>query len=332
MFPDDHAGTELSPDEPGDDRYRRLVESLNDYAVILLDTEGRIVSWNRGAERIKGYTFEEIRGRHFSVFYTDEANAVGHPDSELSNAKATGRYEEEGWRVRKDGSRLWAKVAITAMYGADGTFEGYGKLTRDLTDLKQSEQQVSNTLELLRKTAHTDPLTGLPNRRALDETLNDAVDRGLAFSVAMIDLDNFKQLNDELGHAAGDRLLREAAAAWQTTLRDDDVLARYGGDEFVVLLPTAETHAAMSALQRVRAATPIGCTCSAGLAVWKGGMTVDDLLGAADRALYEAKGSGRDAVWPVSHAPALKPVEAPAPNTRDRQPEHESETVDGAAA
>jgi diguanylate cyclase (GGDEF)-like protein/PAS domain S-box-containing protein len=297
----------------GDDRYRRLVESLHDHAVILLDTEGCVISWNRGAERIKGYTFEEVRGRHFSIFYTDEAIAVGHPQSELGIARSTGRYEEEGWRVRKDGTRIWANVVITAMYGADGKLEGYGKLTRDLTERKQSEVQAANTLALLRQTAHTDALTGLPNRRALDETLSAAVELGQSFCVAMIDLDNFKQLNDELGHAAGDRLLRQAAAGWQEALRTSDVLARYGGDEFAILLPQLDFSTAANALDRVRSATPSRCTCSAGLAVWTPGMTVDDLLGAADRALYEAKREGRDRVRPPSTPPGLVSVGATGP-------------------
>lgn len=113
-----------------------LVESLKDYAIFLLDPEGRIVSWNQGAERIKGYTFDEIRGRHFSVFYPPEDIERGKPDYELKVASEEGRFEDEGWRLRKDGSRFWAYVLITALKDEKGILLGFGKVTRDLTQRK----------------------------------------------------------------------------------------------------------------------------------------------------------------------------------------------------
>ncbi|SDI41671.1 PAS domain-containing sensor histidine kinase [Nonomuraea jiangxiensis] len=111
-----------------------LVQSIRDYAIFMLDPQGRIASWNAGAQRIKGYTAEEIIGTHFSVFYPPEDVASGKPDGELEIAAVDGRWEEEGWRVRKDGTRFWASVVITALHDQDGGLRGYGKVTRDLTE------------------------------------------------------------------------------------------------------------------------------------------------------------------------------------------------------
>ena len=109
------------PEPPGDDAFRLLVESVKDYAIFMLDTEGRILTWNAGAEAIKGYAAEEIIGQHFSKFYPPAAVERAHPQYELRVAAAEGRFEEEGWRVRKDGSLFWANVVITALRDRTGT-------------------------------------------------------------------------------------------------------------------------------------------------------------------------------------------------------------------
>ncbi|WP_245641920.1 PAS domain-containing sensor histidine kinase [Nonomuraea candida] len=113
---------------------RLLVQSIRDYAIFMLDPQGVIASWNVGAERIKGYTAGEIIGTHFSVFYPPEDIAAGKPAAGLRVAAAEGRWEEEGWRVRKDGTRFWASVVITALYDDAGALRGFGKVTRDLTE------------------------------------------------------------------------------------------------------------------------------------------------------------------------------------------------------
>jgi PAS domain S-box-containing protein len=130
---------ELRPQEV-EQRFRLLVESVRDYAIFILDAGGHVSSWNVGAERIKGYRADEILGKHFSTFYPPEVIATGKCEFELEVAAREGRFEEEGWRLRKDGSRLWASVTITALRNADGKLVGFAKVTRDLTERREAEQ------------------------------------------------------------------------------------------------------------------------------------------------------------------------------------------------
>ncbi|HJV11916.1 MAG TPA: PAS domain S-box protein [Burkholderiales bacterium] len=130
--------------------YQLLVQQARDYALFLLDRDGRIVSWNLGAQRLKGYAEEEIVGRHFSIFYSREAIESGWPEHELKVALAEGRFEDEGWRVRKDGSRFWANVVITALRDANGRHLGFSKITRDLTDRKLHEEALRQSEERFR--------------------------------------------------------------------------------------------------------------------------------------------------------------------------------------
>ena len=136
-----------------EERFRLLVQGVKDYAIFMLDPRGYISTWNAGAERIKGYTDGEILGKHFSVFYTPEDLADGKPARELETATATGVYEEEGWRIRKDGSRFWANVVITALRKPDGSLAGFAKVTRDLTDKRAAQERA---IEAARKAAASD--------------------------------------------------------------------------------------------------------------------------------------------------------------------------------
>jgi PAS domain S-box-containing protein len=132
--------------------YRLLVESVRDYAIFALDATGHVLTWNPGAERFKGYTRDEIVGKHFSTFYTPEDKAARKPQWELQVASRDGRYEEEGWRVRKDGTQFWANVVITALRGPGGELIGFAKVTRDLTDRRRTEElllQSENRFQLL---------------------------------------------------------------------------------------------------------------------------------------------------------------------------------------
>jgi PAS domain S-box-containing protein len=130
-----------------EERFRLLVEGAQDYAIFLLDSEGNIASWNPGAERIKGYRADEIIGQHFSRFYPQEANDCGWPAHELKVAAAEGRFEDEGWRVRKDGTQFWANVIITALRDEEGKLLGFSKITRDMTERKRSEENARRLVE-----------------------------------------------------------------------------------------------------------------------------------------------------------------------------------------
>lgn len=125
-----------------DQQLRSIIESVTDYAIFLLDLEGNVASWNPGAERIKGYREEEILGQHFSRFYTLENIEEGKPQNELRIASAKGRFEAEGWRIRKDGSRFWANVIISAIRDKQGKLTGFAKVTRDFTDRKRAEESL----------------------------------------------------------------------------------------------------------------------------------------------------------------------------------------------
>ena len=144
---------DAAPQPPGQDQlveFGRLVLSVRDYAIFMLSPTGEIRSWNVGAERLKGYTADEAVGRHFRMFYTDEDRARDHPAQVLELAVADGHYEEEGWRVRKDGTTFWASVTITAIRDDAGRLTGFAKVTRDLTEHKRADEALKAAVEELR--------------------------------------------------------------------------------------------------------------------------------------------------------------------------------------
>jgi len=151
----------------GEKRFRLLVGSVADYAIFLLTPEGKVASWNLGAERLKGYQADEIIGEHFSRFYTDEDRRRGLPAEGLRAALTQGRWESEGWRLRRDGSRFWANAVITALRSDDGHHEGFAKVTRDLTDRKRNEDALRGVLERER--------TASERLRELDRMRNELV-------------------------------------------------------------------------------------------------------------------------------------------------------------
>jgi PAS domain S-box-containing protein len=140
-----------------EERFRNLINSVRDYAIFMLDPAGNVASWNEGAKRIKGYEVDEIVGRHFACFYSPEDVQGGKPARELQQAVQYGSYQEEGWRVRKDGSRFWADVLITALRDENGKLRGFSKVTRDITEHKRSKQMLQESEERHRKLFDNNP-------------------------------------------------------------------------------------------------------------------------------------------------------------------------------
>lgn len=186
----------------GEEPFRLLVEAVKDYAIFLLDPSGVIVSWNVGAQRIKGYAAGEIIGTHFSRFYTEDDKAKGLPARLLARAQAAGRVEDEGWRVRKDETRFWADVVITPLYDSSGHLRGFGKVTRDLTAKRNMEvmQQNENRLyEFLAMLSHElrNPLAPMVNALALLRSERE-VDSGRLLDIIDRQASHMSRIVDDL--------------------------------------------------------------------------------------------------------------------------------------
>ncbi|MCE1009221.1 MULTISPECIES: putative bifunctional diguanylate cyclase/phosphodiesterase [Pseudomonas] len=422
--------------------YRLLIQSVVDYAIYLLTPEGIVANWNPGAQRAKGYHADEIVGQHYSLFYTDAERAAGLPALNLEQARSTGRFEEVGSRLRKDGTAFHAHVVIEAVHDDAGQLVGFAKVTRDISERHHQEQELLQAKELAERysqemtklsqfldsvianipasvivqdlesqrillanqqaerlfggpgrsmigqlpgdclapaaagyleqqlargarstkghaaetrvdtargprtlrsrtllsqnregqadyvlfvaedateelaahaqihhMAHHDALTGLPNRTLFNERLRQALVRGsenAKLTAALcLDLDNFKNINDSLGHAFGDKLLRELGKRLRRELREHDTLARLGGDEFAVVLTGLDGRdAACNTAQRlINAICPpfqieghqftVGVSIGIAIAPDDNDQA-EQLLGYADMALYEAKRNGRN--------------------------------------
>ncbi|MFE2752800.1 PAS domain S-box protein [Actinosynnema sp. NPDC059335] len=197
----------------GEERFRLLVQGVLDYAIFMLDPNGRVVSWNAGAERIKGYTTEEILGEHFSVFYPPEDLVTRKPWRELDVAVDVGRFEDEGWRLRKDGTRFWANVVITALFDQDGGLRGFAKVTRDMTEQRRVEQTLSEQRRLV---GHLVEAQELERRRIAWDVHDDSIQSMVAVGMRLQLLAN--RLPEE--EAAVVRRLDEAVRASIARLRN----------------------------------------------------------------------------------------------------------------
>ncbi|MFN4210535.1 MAG: PAS domain-containing protein, partial [Devosia sp.] len=136
---------------PSAEQYRLLVEAITDYGIYMLTPEGLVSSWNAGAKRFKGYEEHEVLGKHFSMFYTPEDLASGLPDHALQVAASAGRFETQGWRLRKDGTRFWAHAVIDPIMGQDGALLGFAKITRDITDRRRAEIELARSQDMFRR-------------------------------------------------------------------------------------------------------------------------------------------------------------------------------------
>jgi diguanylate cyclase (GGDEF)-like protein/PAS domain S-box-containing protein len=257
------------------------------------DRSGNAVELNAAWEECLGYSAEELRAaRPFEFLHPDERERGEQGVARLFEGFEGGSFENR-YRA-KDGSWRWFSWSATL---APDESLIYARAT-DVTTLKRIESERENLLTEVAALARSDALTGLPNRRALDEQLPREMARARRYEaglcLAIIDLDRFKNFNDENGHLAGDAMLRECAVAWDSQLRGADTIVRFGGEEFLVVIPDAEMEQAAELIERLRAVTPGDQTCSAGLACWDFGESADELVDRADSALYRAKAAGRD--------------------------------------
>jgi diguanylate cyclase (GGDEF)-like protein/PAS domain S-box-containing protein len=286
-----------------------LLTSISDYALVGLDREGRITDWNETIGRVTGFP-ASVAGRPYSVFYPDDSTTPERLQDRLREADANGWSLEEGPRLRFDGSQFWGSAMISPMpdrdpHAPDDGEPAYCLVLRDISDKRDA-------IDKRRKSVFCDDLTGVANRRAffeaaeLELTRNRRTPRPTA--LILFDADHFKQINDRHGHPAGDCVLRQLGMALSSTFRQVDVVARVGGEEFAVLLPSSNLAGAVVVAERLRqlvASQPAVCegvsiayTVSAGIAAIDEGETVDldTLVKRADQALYAAKANGRNRV------------------------------------
>ena len=403
-------------------RYGLLVQSITDYAIYMLDPDGRVASWNAGAERNKGYTAQEIIGESFSRFFSEEDQAAGLPDKALALARNAGKFQTEGWRYRKDCSRFWAQVMIEAIRDESGDLVGFVKITRDITRQHEDAERIAaatRNLELslahmsqglalfgkderivvanarlqdilgipeqisivgfglhdlakfLTTDAKADPkliddvyamhkrliageqngeiiqefagaksirivhreagdgawvstfediserkqsemkieymarhdgLTGLPNRGSFTHHLQRALERAgrdQRIAVLGIDLDRFKEVNDQLGHRTGDMVLNEYARRVSSALQDGEYMSRFGGDEFAAFKIYRNDAELLGFIGRLEEAASerfaverneVSIGASIGVAIYPNdAKSAEKLIGNADMAMYRAK-------------------------------------------
>jgi diguanylate cyclase (GGDEF)-like protein/PAS domain S-box-containing protein len=275
-----------------DRRARRFFDLSHD----MLGTsnlDGYFIELSSAWTKNLGYSLEELRSAPFIDFvHPDDRERTETEAASLFDGVSTVGFENR-YRA-KDGSWHWLR------WSAELSPEEsliYGRAT-DVTELKLVEAEREKLLGEVQDLARRDDLTGLPNRRALQELMPRELARArrsqAPLCVAIVDIDHFKAFNDSHGHLAGDEILRQCAIAWDSALRAEDTIVRFGGEEFLVLLPETSPEQAAEIVERLRAATPEGQSCSAGLAHWDFVESVDDLFGRADKALYLAKAGGRD--------------------------------------
>jgi diguanylate cyclase (GGDEF)-like protein/PAS domain S-box-containing protein len=293
-----------------------ILTGITDYAVVSLDGRGRIDDWNVSIGRVTGFEREDVVGRSYSIFYPPDSITPERVMDRLHDADQNGWSIDDGWRIKADGSRFWGNAMIAPLNAredppgagravADNPDESaYYLVIRDISDKREAIQNLRNATSL-------DPLTGVANRQAFFDAAEDELEHWKRaprdISLLLIDADHFKAVNDTYGHPAGDAVLRELAAALTAAFRQVDVVARVGGEEFAVLLPSTGPQGALAVADRLRRTieshpvqvdgATIHYTISGGIAAMSDTLEcLDTLLKRADRALYAAKAAGRNRI------------------------------------
>jgi len=306
-----------------------IIIGITSYAIISLDAQGRVDDWNESITRVTGFTREQVLGQPYAIFYPRDATTPERVADRLRDASEQGWSIDDGWRVKADGSRFWGTAMIVPLRGhlqpgasavpelpeqviqAVSDDARFCLIIRDITD----KREVSEKLLLATSCDH---LTGVANRRAFFEAAELEVERyrrqPRPLSLVLFDADHFKRVNDTYGHPAGDAVLCHFAAQLKTIFRQVDVVARFGGEEFAVLLPSTDMKGAFAVAERLRVAVAnaevvvdgqrIRYTVSGGVATLNDGVqSLDELIKCADSLLYAAKAAGRNRIACLKAAP-----------------------------
>lgn len=281
---------------------QNIYESATYFAIFTIELDGKVNSWNSGAELILGFSQEDMLGNDLSLIFTPESRAAGDLEREMATAAATGRATDYRWHLRKDGTSFWADGVMTPIRNDTNEIIGFLKILQDITERKCAQDEIV-------RLATVDPLTGLSNRSSFDARTKEMIllsDRsGYGLQLHMIDLDRFKEVNDKLGHPAGDNLLQQVAYRLKEVSRESDFVARLGGDEFGIL-QIGPCHPGSSGIfasklieclarpfniggESVQISASVGIACSP-----EDGSDSNGLLKKADLALYKAKTAGRN--------------------------------------
>lgn len=281
-----------------------IYTSVNDFAYFTLDAQGCIDTWNPSIERLTGYEAADVIGHMLSRFYADDEIVLHRSPEHMALTRDDGWHAEEFWCKTRSGRRYWGQLLVAVLREEDGEISGYSAVLRDITERKIHSDNLARLLT-------TDHLTGVTNRAHFFEIGESEVARskrnGRTLSLVMLDADHFKQINDNAGHQAGDEVLKRITDEARALLRRSDIVARLGGEEFILLLPSTTAQEAMAVAERLRVAveqaaieTAVGqlnATISLGVASLEDeNQTLQDLLAAADHALYDAKQAGRNCV------------------------------------
>lgn len=284
-------------------RVRAAFDQIRDYAVFALDRNGAIETWSKSAERVFQFQTQEVVGRPCSTLYDEEEPTPERLGDLLAGAAQNGWSDDEGWWKRKREGRLWGSSVVAVIDDECPGDAGFVVVTRDITQKKREQDD-------LRLTAATDFLTGVHNRRSFEDAATRELEEWRQsrepLSLVMIDADHFKKVNDTYGHGTGDDVLKALANTLKAHVRAIDVVARLGGEEFVLLLPRTDEANAFAVAERVRAAieqlgvsaadgTVVRFTVSTGVVEASNqASSLEELLHLADEALYEAKRQGRN--------------------------------------
>ncbi|MBL0171806.1 MAG: GGDEF domain-containing protein [Gemmatimonadaceae bacterium] len=287
-------------------RLQAVEGSVRDYAIYTITGEGIVASWSAAAERVHQWSAADMVGRSAAMLLAGDAGGDAHVQEALSLAARNGWSEEEGYRLRSDGSSFWATTIVTALRGADGEAVGFTVVTRDLSERRKFEEAVRDDA-----TSNTDYLTGASTRRAFFDVASSEVARarryGQPLSLLLVAPDNFRDIVDSHGEEFASEWLRSIANICRQESRTTDVLGRVGGEEFAVLLPSTELSGGLVLAERIRERMQrnvfpgelkgLRCTLSVGVAeVLDEITTVEGLLAASATAVERAKLAGMNLV------------------------------------